>query len=339
MNPSIAVVILNWNGIEHLKTFLPSVVQHADSAKIYLADNASTDNSVNYVKQHYPRVHHIQNKKNEGFAAGYNQALSQLDEDYFILLNSDVEVSENWIQPVIALMEKDKKIGIAQPKIKSYREKNKFEYAGAGGGMIDALGYPFCRGRIFNTLEEDHGQYDDSKEVFWASGACMFIKAAVFRKFNGFDPSYFAHMEEIDLCWRAKNCGFSVFYVGESTVYHLGGGTMKNTNPKKTYLNFRNSLTTLYKNDQSGIKWIKIFLRLFLDGIAFFKLWVDSGSKHAVAILKAHFYFYNSKKQSIKAENINAKGVYPGSIVLSYYLFKQKKFSQLKYGSKASKKN
>jgi len=332
MHPSVAVVILNWNGRTHLETYLPSVIKHSVGADIYLADNGSTDDSVDFVKENFPEVKHIQNTENYGFAKGYNQALKSLKQDYFILLNSDVEVTDNWISPLIELMENRKEIAIAQPKIKDYQRKSSFEYAGAGGGLIDELGYPFCRGRIFDSLEEDTGQYDDETEVFWASGACMFIKSDVFRHFKGFDPNYFAHMEEIDLCWRVKNQGFSVYYSGKSTVYHLGGGTMKNSNPRKTYLNFRNSLITLYKNDQSKYRLVKVLIRLILDAPAFLKLGFSSGLAHAMAIIKAHYAFFRIRKQWLKAEKPNQKGIYKSSIVMQYYLFKKKKFNQLKYG-------
>ncbi|MEX2379213.1 MAG: glycosyltransferase family 2 protein, partial [Vicingaceae bacterium] len=232
--------------------------------------------------------------------------------------------------PLIQQMESNPKIVIAQPKIKSYREKEKFEYAGAAGGFIDFLGYPFCQGRMFNDLETDEGQYNETKEIFWATGACMFIKSSVFKSLGGFDERYFAHMEEIDLCWRAKNTGYSVFYIPSSQVYHLGGGTMKNTNPQKTFLNFRNSLLTLYKNDQSPYRIIKILIRLTLDLLAFVKLLIDSGPAHALSIPKAHFSFYGMEKHRSKIENPNLKGMYNSSIVADYFLLGRKKFSQLK---------
>lgn len=330
MNSSVAVVILNWNGRKHLETYLPSVVKYSQNAEIYLADNCSTDDSVVFVQKAYPQIKVIQNKENGGFALGYNQALTNLGEDYFILLNSDVEVTPNWIAPLISQMERNTKMVIAQPKIKSYREKEKFEYAGAAGGFIDFLGYPFCQGRLFNALETDKGQYNEVKEVFWASGACMFIKSSVFQSLGGFDASYFAHMEEIDLCWRAKNQGYSVFYIPHSEVFHLGGGTMKNTNPKKTFLNFRNSLLTLYKNDRSSYRVLKILLRMLLDFPAFIKLLLDNGPVHALAIPKAHFSFYVMKKKRSVVKKQNLKGMYNSSIVADYFLFGKKKFSQLK---------
>lgn len=330
MIPSVAVVILNWNGRKHLETYLPSVVAHSSNAVVYLADNASTDDSVDYVRQNFPSVQFVINKENGGFAKGYNDALANLKEDYFVLLNSDVEVTPNWIQPVIDELETRENAFIAQPKIKSYRARDKFEYAGAGGGFIDFLGYPFCQGRMFDHLEKDMGQYDKVREIFWATGACMFIKASLFKELNGFDERYFAHMEEIDLCWRAKNIGKSVYYVPSSTVYHLGGGTMQNTNPRKTFLNFRNSLLTLYKNDNTPYRRLKVFSRLVLDGVAFIKLFISSGPKHAFAILRAHFSFYSMKKIRSKVSNPNTTGILKGSIVFNYYVRGVRRFSQLK---------
>lgn len=326
---SVAVVILNWNGRKHLETYLPSVVRNSETATIYLADNKSTDDSIQFVKDSYPEIILIINPSNDGFAKGYNDALKHLNEDYFVLLNSDVEVSENWINPVIDFMDKNNDVHIAQPKIKSYLEKNKFEYAGAAGGFIDYLGYPFCQGRIFQEIEEDKGQYNLAKEIFWATGACMFIKSSTFKELGGFDERYFAHMEEIDLCWRAKNKGSKVYYIPESIVYHLGGGTMQNSNPRKTYLNFRNSLLTLYKNDSSSYTVLKIFIRLVLDGLAFVKLFLENGPKHAFAIIRAHFSFYKMKKKRPTRTKVNLSGMHSKSIVLNYFLKGKKKFNQL----------
>ena len=330
MIPSVAVVILNWNGLKHLETYLPSVVKYSENATVYMADNASTDDSILFTEKNFPTVKIIRNNSNGGFAKGYNEALMELKEDYFVLLNSDVEVTSNWIKPVIETIENTENVCIAQPKIKAYLNKKEFEYAGAAGGFIDFLGYPFCQGRVFDTLERDTGQYDESREIFWATGACMFVKAAIFNQLGGFDERYFAHMEEIDLCWRAKNLGYSVYYVAESTVFHLGGGTMKNTNPRKTFLNFRNSLLTLYKNDNTPYRKIKLLLRLALDGMAFFKLFVSSGPKHAFAILKAHFSFYRMNKIRSAVESPNTSGILKSSIVWSYYGKGVKYFSQLK---------
>jgi GT2 family glycosyltransferase len=333
MGLSTAVVILNYNGKNHLETYLPSVNKYTKDAKVYIADNNSTDDSIEFIKQNYPQFELIINDSNDGFAKGYNDALKNLNEDYFVLLNSDVEVTDNWLKPIIDYFNQNPQVGIAQPKIRSYREKEKFEYAGAAGGFIDSLGYPFCQGRIFQSIETDSGQYNSAKEIFWATGACMFIRSSLFKKLGGFDDRYFAHMEEIDLCWRAKNTGTEIYYIPESTVYHLGGGTMKNSNPKKTFLNFRNSLLTLHKNDTSNYTRFKIFLRLILDGLAFVKLFFDNGLNHALAIPKAHFSFYGMKK--FKAEKTIKKTghIYKGSIVLDFFLKRKKLFSQLKKGS------
>jgi GT2 family glycosyltransferase len=244
--PRVAVVILNWNGINYLKQFLPSVCASTyPNLEIIIGDNASTDESVVYVRDNYPQVKIIINDQNYGFAGGYNKILTQLDHDYFILLNSDVEVEPNWIEPVISLMESDSKIAAAQPKILSQANKHSFEYAGAAGGFIDDFGYPFCRGRLFDTLELDKGQYNESSEVFWASGAAFFIKRPNWLEMNGLDDDFFAHMEEIDLCWRLKNEGYKIMYCADSQVYHVGGGTLQAESPFKTYLNFRNNLVLL----------------------------------------------------------------------------------------------
>jgi len=332
MERTVAVAILNWNGREHLRTYLPSVIAHSGEAVIYVIDNASSDDSLDVLGREFPSIKIIQNSSNTGFAGGYNEGLKSISEEYYVLLNSDVEVSANWIKPVIDLMESDSKISIAQPKILSYREKNKFEYAGAAGGYIDYLGYPFCRGRIFQQMEVDKGQYDENTEVFWATGACMFIRSKLFWQLEGFDDRYFAHMEEIDLCWRAKNIGQKVYYCGQSKVFHLGGGTINNTNPRKTFLNFRNSLITLKKNDQSGFSSLKILYRLLLDGLAFIKLMVDNGPTHAFAILKAHFSFYGFKIKKSKVDGPNQYGIYQGSIVYDRFLKGKKRFDQLKKG-------
>src|SRR5690554_1654555 len=329
MEYTVAVVILNWNGRAHLATYLPSVVEHSKNATVYVADNCSTDDSVAFVKANFPAVSIIQNKENGGFALGYNQALANLKEDYFILLNSDVEVTANWIEPVVDFMAKNENVAIAQPKIKSHSNKKMFEYAGAAGGYIDFLGYPFCKGRIFSYIEEDVGQYDEKAEVFWATGAAMFVKSEVFHKLEGFDVRYFAHMEEIDLCWRAKNLGYQVYYIPESTVYHLGGGTMQNSNPRKTFLNFRNSLLTLHKNDYSGFRNFKVVLRLFMDLPAFFKLLFENGFKHAIAVPQAHLSFYKMEKTKSMVNKPNLNGLYMKSIVSAFFLNGFKKFSDL----------
>ncbi len=322
----IAVVILNWNGKKLLEQFLPSVVEYSKEAAIYVADNASTDDSISFIEAHYPMVHLIKNKENGGYAKGYNDALRNLKEPVFCLLNNDVEVTDKWLDPIIQTFNNEPKTGIIQPKILDYKRKNYFEYAGAAGGFIDKFGYPYCRGRIFDSIEKDLGQYNDDAEIFWASGACLFIRNEVYNTLNGLDESFFAHMEEIDLCWRAKNLGFKVKYAGTSQVFHLGGATLNSLNPQKTYFNFRNSLYTLTKN-ASGNLFLLIFTRLLLDGIAGVKFLLELKFKHFLAIIQAHFSFYkhfkvllNQRKTYINKEKYYIKT----SIVLDYYVYKNR---------------
>jgi len=325
----IAVVILNYNGIHWLKKFLQDVVIKSPEAQVYVADNASTDDSVTYLKNSFPDVKLIENKNNTGYSGGYNFALQNICADYYILLNSDVEVSDNWIMPIINQMEKDQNIAACQPKIKQFDDKEYFEYAGASGGFLDKYGFPFCRGRIFDTLEKDRGQYDNPLEVFWATGACLFIRATSFHKVDGFDPDFFAHMEEIDLCWRLKNLGYKIMCIPQSTVYHVGGGTLNQGNTFKTYLNYRNNLFMLYKNLEKN-KLKTIFIRLTLDGISSAKFILEGKPLHILSILKAHIDFYKSIKKFRKkrATQFNAK-LYPDSIVFSYFMKNKKEFNQL----------
>ena len=264
----IAIVVLNWNGEALLEQYLPSVLEYSEGASVILADNASTDGSIAFVKKNFPEITIIQNKQNGGFAKGYNDALAHVDADIYCLLNSDVEVTPQWLTPIRQMFEAHPEAAIIQPKILDLLQPDHFEYAGAAGGFIDQLGYPFCRGRIFQSLEKDHGQYNDIREIFWATGACMFIRKKVYDDLGGFDEDYFAHQEEVDLCWRAKNRGYKVFYVGTSEVLHLGGSTLSNMNPKKTYLNFRNSLFSITKNLPRRKALVLILFRLLLDGIA-----------------------------------------------------------------------
>lgn len=336
--PAVAVVILNYNGEKLLPTYLPSVIKHSAGAEIFLADNASTDNSVKLVRELFPQVKCIELKENYGFAAGYNEALKPVSADYFVLLNSDVEVTASWIKPVIEKMEADKGISACQPKILSYTEKNKFEYAGACGGYIDKYGYPFCRGRIFNVLEEDKGQYNNEAELFWATGACMFVRADVYRELGGFDDSFFAHMEEIDLCWRMKNTGRKIMAIPSSVVYHLGGGTLNKLSPRKTFLNFRNNLITLTKNYPSGAWFFIILLRLHLDGIAGIKFLLEGKPAHTWAVIRAHFAYYFSlgstlhkRKENKRRNNYkpSSSGMYRGSLVMAHYLRGVKEFTSL----------
>ena len=331
----IAVVILSWNGIEWIKTFLPTIIDKSSNANIYVADNASTDGTVDYIKENFTNVNVIQNYSNEGYAKGYNDALKNLNEKYFVLINSDIEVTDNWLNPIIDLMEDNIDIAACQPKILDYNNRNKFEYAGASGGYIDTLGYPYCRGRIFSDLEEDSNQYDDIKEVFWASGACLFVRSEHFKEVNGFDNDFFAHQEEIDLCWRLKNSGYKVMVNPQSVVYHVGGGTLNSTSPFKTYLNFRNNLFMLYKNLPFLKLLLTLLLRLPLDGIAAITfLKKEDGIGHLFSILRAHLIFYISiPLLTIKRSKINRKrkdsGISNFSILFKYYALGIKKYSNL----------
>ncbi|MEN8886490.1 MAG: glycosyltransferase family 2 protein [Winogradskyella sp.] len=324
----IAVVILNWNGKKLLETFLPSVIKYAEGAQIYVADNASTDDSVAFVAKHFSTVRVIKNTKNGGYAKGYNDALKEVKEPLLCLLNSDIEVTANWLQPIIETFNTDETTAIIQPKILDYKNKSYFEYAGAAGGFIDTYGYPYCRGRIFDTIEKDLGQYNTTATIFWASGACLFIRNSVFKALDGFDESYFAHMEEIDLCWRAFNANYKTKYVGASTVYHVGGATLSKTNPKKTYLNFRNSLFTLVKNTDKHL-FTRTVTRMLLDGIAALRFLIQLKPKYFLAILKAHGALYSNlgkvlktRKQLPKRSNYQESK----SIVWAYFIKRRTKF-------------
>jgi len=328
----IAIVILNWNGEVLLERFLPSAIEHSKDADIYVADNASTDDSIAFVTTNYPTVKIIKNTENGGFAKGYNDALIHVEADIYCLLNSDVEVTPNWLIPIIDAFSNIPDVAIIQPKILDLLKKDYFEYAGAGGGFIDQLGYPFCRGRIFQTLERDNGQYDDIKEIFWATGACMFVKKNVFEELNGFDADYFAHQEEVDFCWRAKNHGYKIMYVGTSKVYHLGGSTLSNMNPKKTYLNFRNSLFSITKNLPRRKAFIIIFLRLLLDGIAALRFIWQLRFKHFFAIFRAHLSFYRQFRKMYKKREKTKfirKYYLTKSIVWSYFVHRISNFNIL----------
>lgn len=334
--PEVSVVILNWNGLKYLKKFLPSVCASTyPNLEIVVGDNASTDGSVQFLQENYPQVRIISNDRNYGFAGGYNRVLSQLNSDYFILLNSDVEVEAGWIEPLIRLMETDPEIAAAQPKILSQANKDLFEYAGAAGGYIDRYGYPFCRGRIFDTVEADNGQYDTASEIFWASGAAFFIKRKNWIETGGFDEDFFAHMEEIDLCWRMKNQGYRIMYCPNSSVYHVGGGTLDAENPYKTYLNFRNNLVLLQKNLPFWRSVSIIFIRFWLDLLSLIMFLLQNKPKNALAINKAHVYFFRNilrnriKARSVETSKFNKAGLYPGSIVWQYFIRKKKKFSSL----------
>lgn len=318
-----AIVILNWNGEALLERYLPLVVKYSGDADIYVADNASTDGSVPFVRQNFPNVNLIQNSSNNGFAKGYNDALKEVDADIYCLLNSDVEVTPGWLEPVKETFLKLPEASIIQPKILDLLRRDYFEYAGACGGFLDKFGYPFCRGRIFQAIEKDEGQYDDTIEIFWATGACMFIKSEVFHTLGGFDEDYFAHQEEVDLCWRAQNKGLKIYYVGASHIYHLGGSTLSNMNPKKTFLNFRNSLYSITKNLPRKKAFPIVFMRLILDGIAAIRFIIQLKPAHCWAILRAHLSYYRHfVKMYRKREKANfvTKYYITKSIVWSYFV-------------------
>ncbi len=287
-----AVVILNWNGKDLMEKFLPSVTGFSPQADIWVIDNASTDDSIKFLPENYPEIKMVQLDKNYGFAGGYNRGLKNINYEYLVLLNSDIEVTENWLEPLIFHLENNPKTAVLQPKIKDYKDKKMFEYAGAAGGYLDFFGYPYCDGRLLFTVEQDKGQYEKEKEIFWASGACFVIRKNVFDKFKGFDESYFAHQEEIDLCWRIKNHDYQIKYIPKSTVYHLGGASLDSQNPFKTYLNFRNSLLNLLKNLPTINLFPVIFSRLLLDGLAGIVFIFQGKPKHTWAVVKAHFGFY-----------------------------------------------
>lgn len=315
-----------------MERYLPSVVRYSEGVDIYVADNASTDGSVAFINANFPSIKILQNTENGGFAKGYNDALQSVEADVFCLLNSDVEVTENWLEPIKEAFRDLPEAAIIQPKILDLLRRQYFEYAGAAGGFIDQLGYPFCRGRIFQELEEDKGQYNDSREIFWATGACMFIKSKVYRKLGGFDEDYFAHQEEVDLCWRAQNQGYKVYYIGASEVFHLGGSTLSNMNPKKTYLNFRNSLFSITKNLPRRKAFVIIFLRLVLDGVAAIRFISQNKYKHSLAILNAHLSFYSKfVKMYKKREKVSFIRNYyvTKSIVWSHFVHHVKKFNIL----------
>ena len=328
----IAVVILNWNGKNLLEVFLPSVVEHSDLAKIYVADNASTDDSILFLTENYPTIQIIRNSGNFGYAKGYNDALKQVGEQYLVLLNSDVEVTENWLTPMLEIFENEPKTVALQPKILDYKNKTHFEYAGAAGGFIDKYAFPFCRGRIFSTLEKDQNQYDQVSEVFWASGACLFIRKTTFEEFGGFDEDFFAHQEEIDLCWRIQNENLKIKFVPQAVVYHVGGATLKENSPQKTFLNFRNSILMLLKNHPKKGLFITLFIRLCLDGMAGVFFLLQGKPLHTWAIVRSHLHFYAKLGKTLKKRTFEQKRnyYYTSSIVFDYYLKRKSRFSEIK---------
>ncbi len=334
--PKVAVVILNWNGKKYLADFLPSVIASTyQNLEIVVGDNGSSDDSVQFLKAHYPSITILKNDQNYGFTGGYNRILERVEADYYILLNSDIEVTPCWIEPVIRLMESDELIAAAAPKIKSFKQKTHFEHAGAAGGFIDKFGYPFCEGRIFYDIEADLGQYQVSKEVFWASGAALFIKKRYWDECGGFDERFFAHMEEIDLCWRLKNMGLKVMYCAESEVYHVGGGTLDAENPFKTYLNFRNNLVLLKKNLPFLRALVIIPIRICFDLMALIRFMCEGKRKDAWAVSRAHQNFvlnlFQKSNTSIKSKyrNYNLSGMYKRSIVLDFFVRHKKHFTEL----------
>jgi GT2 family glycosyltransferase len=335
MKSKLAVVILNWNGVDFLKQFLSTVIQFSSEAEIIVADNASTDDSVPYLQTHFPEVKIIQNENNGGFAKGYNDALKHVESEYYVLLNSDIEVTENWLQPLLQFMENNPRVAACQPKVLSFHNKKLFEHAGAAGGFIDRNYFPFCRGRIFETVEEDLGQYDFETELFWATGACFMIRSSVYWEVNGFDEDFFAHMEEIDLCWRIKKRAHSIFAIPSSVVYHVGGGTLAYKSPRKTYLNFRNSLFMITKNHE-GLLIPKLVYRMTLDGMAGMLFFFTGRWSHVWAILKSHFHFYGSfstmykkREKSTPKSSMNKIGFYNGSILWANYFKRIKRFNAL----------
>lgn len=329
------IAILNWNGQKLLEKFLPSVVENSNSAEIFVIDNASTDESIEFLQTEFPTVKIIPNSQNFGFAKGYNVGIQSIlqkhDIDVFCFLNSDVKVTENWLSPILELFERDAEIAVIQPKILDYKNPTHFEYAGAAGGFIDNLGYPYCRGRVFWTLEEDKGQYDDTIQIFWGTGACFFIRTQDFLNQKGFDEDFFAHMEEIDLCWRLNNSNRKIFYCGKSMVYHLGGGTLKSNSPQKTYLNFRNSLWTLEKNAPKGTTLTLIFSRLVLDGITGIIFLFYEGWPHCKAIIQSHSAFFKKYSYFLKKRRPGKKNYYKKKFVpFQYFVLKRKNYSDLK---------
>ncbi len=334
----VAVAILNWNGRKHLQQFLPSVVKHSAGAEIYVIDNGSTDGSVEFLRENFPQVKLVLLDKNYGFAGGYNRGLRQINAEYYVLLNSDVEVTQNWIWPVINFMDDNPDVAAVQPKILSYLQREYFEYAGASGGFIDHWGYPFARGRIFDVVEKDEGQYDDVREIFWASGAAMFVRASDYWEAGGLDPDFFAHQEEIDLCWRLKNRGKKIYVYPGVKVYHLGGGSLSYENPRKIFYNFRNNLMMLLKNLPKSKAFGLILWRLILDFVAAVQMLLGKPKKGFWYVFKAHLAFYRmlpatlkKRRELVEYNRFDYPEVYRSSIIIKFFLQKKHKFSQLDF--------
>lgn len=345
----VAIVILNWNGVSLFQQFLPSVLQHSsgEGISVYVADNGSSDGSLEFLRENFPQVKQIALNANHGFAQGYNLALQQVDADFFVLLNSDIEVTPGWLSPCLERLQADPRLAALQPKIRSFREQNRFEYAGAGGGYLDWLGYPFCRGRILSETEPDTGQYDHPYPIFWATGACLFIRAAVFKQSGGFDGDFFAHMEEIDLCWRLKNQGWQIGYEPGSVVYHLGGATLSYQSPQKVYLNFRNNLWMLLKNLPAGRILPLMLMRLVLDGVAAISFLAGGNRQAFAAVFRAHMAVYRTLGRFLKkrkellplVKQSRHPEIYRGSIVWRFYIRKHRKYSDLNFYPEKEKKN
>jgi GT2 family glycosyltransferase len=332
----VAVVILNWNGKNFLQSYLPLLIRFTENeADLIVADNASTDDSISFIKDNFPLIQIIPLLKNYGFAAGYNEAFQHVKNEFIVLLNQDVEVTENWLAPLVSIIDVDTTIAAVQPKIKALWDRNKFEYAGAAGGFIDKYGYPFCRGRIFDTCETDNHQYDSATEIFWGSGACLLVRNEIYKDLHGLDVDLFAHMEEIDLCWRMKNSGYKIFYTPESVVYHVGGGSLPKENPFKTFLNFRNNLIILLKNLPAEKLFATLLFRLALDQVASFRYFFSGDFKNFLASQKAQFKFlvrlnyYLLKRKNVPLPKSKLTGWYQKSVVWDYFVRKKKYFSQL----------
>lgn len=334
--PKVAIVILNWNGKHYLEQFLPSVTATTyTNAELIIADNGSSDDSVSFLQASYPAIRIIQLPINYGFAKGYNEALKQVDADYYMILNSDVEVNPGWLQPMVNLLEGNKQIAACQPKILSFKNRHLFDYAGAAGGWLDRFGYPFGKGRIFDVCEQDSGQYDQQEPIFWVSGAAMFIRASIFHEMKGFDNYFFAHQEEIDLCWRIQLAGYQLYSCPACEVHHVGGGTLPRGNSRKTYLNFRNNQIMLAKNLPWPQRWWKIPFRIFLDAVSAWKGLLSGDAGYFLAILRAHLAFAKwilfKQGQSIFPEKRTGElhGVYPHNLVWDHFVKKKKHFSEI----------
>lgn len=339
MEKRLAIVILNWNGRRLLEQFLPTLLSFIpDFAEVIIADNASTDDSIDFLKMNHPTIRIIQNSENYGFAKGYNLALQQVDAEYYCLLNSDIEVTENWVLPVMELLDSHPEIAAVQPKLRSYMEREKFEYAGASGGFMDKYGYPFCRGRVFDTVEIDENQYDTSIDIFWATGAALFVRRSVYWEVGGMDDDFFAHMEEIDLCWRIKNAGYRIVVEPKSLIYHVGGGTLPKQNPFKTYLNFRNNHFLLIKNLPRHRLFPTLMVRLLLDNVAALSFLLKGNGKDFAAVYRAHAAVvkqYAKMKKKRSGENFLAyKDVSQLPCLVAYYLKKQKYFNGIHFVKK-----